>query len=79
MNNHNYPKIHYPEVYVLEGGYSIWHAGPLFPTGMLELLQILEATTEEMVPRPRANAYSQQRGLEAARVVEKCLWYVTLC
>jgi M-phase inducer tyrosine phosphatase len=21
MNNHNYPKIHYPEVYVLEGGY----------------------------------------------------------
>lgn len=21
MNNHNYPKIHYPEVYILEGGY----------------------------------------------------------
>ena len=21
MNNHNYPRIHYPEVYILEGGY----------------------------------------------------------
>ncbi|KAI5899901.1 Rhodanese-like protein [Schizophyllum commune H4-8] len=22
MNNHNYPRIHYPELYILEGGYS---------------------------------------------------------
>ena len=22
MNNHVYPKIHYPEVYILEGGYN---------------------------------------------------------
>jgi M-phase inducer tyrosine phosphatase len=22
MNNHNYPKVHYPEVYILNGGYS---------------------------------------------------------
>jgi M-phase inducer tyrosine phosphatase len=26
MNNHNYPKIHYPEVYVLEGGYCRYYS-----------------------------------------------------
>jgi M-phase inducer tyrosine phosphatase len=25
MNNHNYPKIHYPEVYILEGGYCEYY------------------------------------------------------
>ncbi|KAI9570429.1 hypothetical protein HD554DRAFT_2018696 [Boletus coccyginus] len=25
MNNHVYPKIHYPEVYILEGGYCAYH------------------------------------------------------
>ena len=25
MNNHNYPKIHYPEMYILEGGYCQYY------------------------------------------------------
>ncbi|KAH8117589.1 hypothetical protein DFH11DRAFT_1030376 [Phellopilus nigrolimitatus] len=25
MNNHNYPRIHYPEVYILKGGYSQYY------------------------------------------------------
>jgi len=25
MNNHNYPNIHYPEMYILEGGYCQYY------------------------------------------------------
>ncbi|KAJ2957148.1 hypothetical protein NUW54_g14619 [Trametes sanguinea] len=27
LNNHVYPKVHYPEVYILEGGYSQYSSG----------------------------------------------------
>lgn len=40
MNNHVYPRIHYPEVYVLEGGYCAYYkhsAGRCHPQGYVTM------------------------------------------